>query len=250
MPSCPRGTILYTVRPGDTLWLIANRYHTNIFAVSEDNPGVDMNHLNVGQVIRICPENGGYQQARLQSAEIGVTSIELALSNAMRMLWEQHAMWTRMAIMSLVFDLPDGEVVTQRLLQNPKDFAALLEPFYGDQIATKFSDLLSEHLVIASDLVKAAKAGDTASASAAETKWYANADEIAAFLASINPYWSEDNWKNMLYEHLGLVKQEATDMLTGKYAESIATYDMIEMQALAMADMMTYGIVRQFQSLF
>jgi hypothetical protein len=166
------------------------------------------------------------------------------------MLWEQHVVWTRLTILSIVFGLPDVDLVTNRLLQNPKDFEALLKPLYGEEAAAKFADLFTSHLVIAAELVKAAKAGDNTAAADAEKRWYANADEIAAFLASINPYWSEESWKKMLYDHLAMTKNEAVYMLTGKYAEGIAIFDQIEQQALGMADMMTNGIINQFPDIF
>ena len=175
-----------------------------------------------------------------------ITKAEVDLMNNIRMLWEQHGVWTRMAIMSMVLGLPDEELVINRLLQNPVDFANALKIFYGDKIASKFSDLLKSHLVIAAQLVKAAKAGDNKSAIEAEKKWYENADEIADFLSYINPYWSSESWKTMLHEHLALVKAEAVAMLTKDYAAGIKVYDKIESQALEMADMMAHGIIKQF----
>src|SRR5689334_12914009 len=132
----------------------------------------------------------------------------------MRLLWEQHVVWTRLTILSIVFGLPDVDLVTNRLLRNPKDFESALKPFYGDKIASEFADLFKSHLVIAAQLVKAAKAGDNKAAANAEKNWYANADEIAAFLGRINPFWSEKDWKTMLHEHLALTKSEAVAMLT------------------------------------
>lgn len=155
-----------------------------------------------------------------------------------------------MAIMSIVFGLPDEEVVTNRLLRNPVDFGNLLKIFYGNKIALKFSDLLKGHLVIAAQLVKAAKAGDNKSAAEAEKKWYENADELAALLGYINPYWSKESWRTMLHEHLALVKAEAVAMLTKDYAAGVKIYDTIEKQALGMADMMAAGIIKQFPNKF
>ena len=168
----------------------------------------------------------------------------------MRLLWEQHVYWTRMVILSIAFNLPDAEFVTNRLLRNPKDFEAALKPFYGENIAARFAELFTNHLTIAGELVKAAKANDSAAAADAEKRWYANADQIAAFLGSINLYWSALEWQRMLYNHLAMTKAEAVDILTQKYAESIDVFENIEREALAMADMMTQGIVRQFPQYF
>lgn len=54
----------------------------------------------------------------------------------------------------------------------------------------------------------------------------------------------------MLHEHLALTKSEAVDMLTKNYSEGISIFDEIEKQALKMADVMTYSIVKQFPNKF
>jgi len=195
----------------------------------------------------ICPYNTSWLLAqRYRSTAIGTSKSEVYLRNVMRMLWEQHIVWTRMTIISIIKDSPDLDFVTKRLLQNPIDFKKVLKPFYGDEIASQFSNLFTSHLVIAAQLVKAAKSGYNNEAAAAEKKWYENADEIAVFLAKINPYWTKENWKTMLYEHLKMTKSEAVNILTNNYAQSITDYDEIEKQALKMADVMAEGIVKQF----
>ncbi|WIV12666.1 acetylglutamate kinase [Proteiniborus sp. MB09-C3] len=179
-----------------------------------------------------------------------ICSSAVNLINHIRMLWEQHGAWTRMAIISIVFGLPDEDPTVKRLLRNPTDFANALRPFYGDIIATRFEKLLTYHLTIAAELIKAAKAGDSQKAEDAEKRWYKNADDIAALLGYINPYWSEKNWREMLHEHLAFVKAEAVYMLNKEYQKSIDTYDKMEIQILQMADMMAKGIICQFACYF
>ena len=104
------------------------------------------------------------------------------LQNVMRALWEQHVEWTRMAIISAVENIADVDLVTKRLLRNPSDFAAVLTPYYGAEKAAGFEKLFREHLVIADQLVKAAKAGDKKAADDAEKRWYENADMIARYM--------------------------------------------------------------------
>jgi hypothetical protein len=179
-----------------------------------------------------------------------ISRAHLDLNNTLRLLWEQHVWWTRSFIISVAADLPDLDAVTARLLQNPRVFQAVLEPLYGPGIAAEFARLFTEHLTIAAELVQAAKAGDAARAADAERRWYINADEIARFLARINPFWSQMQWRTMLGEHLALTKDEAVAILSGNYEQSIRIFDQIELQALEMADVMTEGLARQFPRRF
>jgi hypothetical protein len=164
---------------------------------------------------------------------------QFEFKQAMRSLWEQHVAWTRMAITSLVFGLPDTDPVVARLLRNATDMGDALRPLYGAAAADAFSKLIKEHLVIASELVKAAKAGDSAAAASAEKRWYANADQIIELPSRLNPYFPKEEFRKMFYEHLALTKAEAVTMLQQDYKGSIQLYDRIERQALTMADLLS-----------
>jgi len=155
-------------------------------------------------------------------------------------------MWTRSFIISTASGLDDLELVTQRLLRNPTDFANVLRNYYGDEIAKRFETLLTDHLLIAASLVNNAKAGNTDAVNEDRKKWYKNADEIASFLSEINPYWSMKYFQSLLYEHLKMVEDEAIYRLNGKFASDIAIYEPMEAIALQMADLMAFGIINQF----
>jgi len=178
------------------------------------------------------------------------TRAEVDLNNQWRMLWEQHGAWTHMAIVSIVAGSPDETATVNRLLRNPGDMAAALAPYYGEAAANRFKQLLTEHLVLAADLVKASKAGEAAKAADIEARWYKNGDEIAAFMSSINPFWNEKEFRKMFHEHLDLVKEEAVTQLNQQYEQSVVTYDRMEQQILGMADHFSQGIIRQFPAKF
>jgi len=192
-----------------------------------------------------APEAGwGYGRAQHAAC---VSRAEMMLNREFRSLWEQHVAWTRMLIISIAENLPDEERVTERLLRNPSDMAAVFQRFYGERIAARFRDLFRKHLTLAAQLVKAAKAGNESEAAELEKQWFANADELAAFLSGINPYWPRSVLRRMLDEHLRMTKDEAVFRLQRDFASDIAMYDQIERIALEMADAFTDGIVRQFQ---
>lgn len=174
---------------------------------------------------------------------------ELKFIKVILALWAQHSEWTLMAITSIIFDSPSEDAVINRLLRNPEDFYLVLEPFYGETIASRFSNLLTEHLVLAADLVNALK-DDSEMIEDIRCRWYRNADDIARLLGFINPYWSYTKWRKMLFKHLRLAEAFATELFNNQYEEYIVTYDVYEAQIMMMAEMMYEGILKQFSCKF
>ena len=174
-----------------------------------------------------------------------------AFQNAMRALWEDHITWTRLYIVSVAADLPDKDATAGRLLQNQSDIGNAIKPFYGSAAGEKLTALLRTHILTAAELVAAAKAGDKAKFGEASKSWYANADEIAAFLSAANPKsWPLAEMKAMMKGHLDLTLEEASARLKGDWPADIAAYDKVQKQILHMADMLSAGIIRQFPAKF
>ncbi|HTE48347.1 MAG TPA: acetylglutamate kinase [Candidatus Paceibacterota bacterium] len=181
----------------------------------------------------------------------GVSAKSVALHSAMRKLWEEHIVWTRLAILAIVDNVPGKDEAITRLLKNYYDMSAALTPYYGAQAADAFGLLMKDHLTIAAELVTAAKAKDAAKSANAEKRWYANADALATFLSTANPTsWPKDAMTAMLKDHLVLTKQEAVDRITKNYKDDVANFDNIHGQALMMADGLSDGIVKQFPEKF
>jgi hypothetical protein len=159
-----------------------------------------------------------------------------AFHDGMRMLWEDHITWTRLAIVSLATNLPDTNSTVERLLQNQVDIGNAVKPYYGDAAGDQLAALLKDHIVLAAELINAAKTGDSSAVEQAKALWYVNGDEIGAFLSSANPTrWSDAEMKSMMREHLDLTLNEAVHYLTGDYQASVADYDEIHRQILLMA---------------
>jgi hypothetical protein len=187
----------------------------------------------------------------VKTAEAKPKTDAQAFHDEMRKLWEDHITWTRLVIVSLANDLPDTQATVDRLLQNQDDIGDAIKPFYGEAAGEQLSALLRDHILIAAEIIQAAKAGDSAAFEDARVRWYVNADEIATFLSAANPgRWPLDEMKAMMREHLDLTLQEAGNYLQGNHAASVAAYDEIHVQALHMADMLSEGIIRQFPSQF
>jgi hypothetical protein len=171
--------------------------------------------------------------------------------DAMRKLWEDHITWTRLYIVSFAADLPDTDMVAERLLQNQTDIGNAIRPIYGDDAADQLTQLLTDHILGAVNLLTAAKAGDTAATEEASAAWYANADDIATFLNSANPdNWPLEDLQAEMKMHLDLTLAEAQARLAGDFAGDIAAYDEVHEHILGMADILSSGIINQFPDMF
>lgn len=169
----------------------------------------------------------------------------------MRKLWEDHITWTRLYIISAAGNLPDKDATARRLLQNQTDIGNAVAQFYGPAAGDRLTGLLKDHILGAAALIEAAKSGDKAKTDDAAAKWYANGDEIAAFLSGANPKsWPLADMKAGMKMHLDLTLQEASDRLHGKYADDIKDYDKIHQHILGLADLLSSGIEKQFPKKF
>ena len=176
---------------------------------------------------------------------------QVAFHDAMRKLWEDHVTWTRLAIVTFAVDYEGFDATAARLLQNQVDIGDAIKPFYGDAAGAQLTALLHDHITIAVEILEAAKAGDTAAFNEANARWYANANDIADFLSAANPqFWPNDMMRADMKTHLDQTLTEAAHELEGKYAESVADYEHIHAHILAMADVLSSGIIGQFPSRF
>ena len=182
---------------------------------------------------------------------VPVSSEALALHDGMRKLWEDHITWTRLAIISLEGDTPDTDATVGRLLQNQTDIGDAVKPFYGDAAGNQLTQLLRQHILIAADVIAAAKAGDQNQLADAQARWLANADEIAAFLHDANPRnWPLDVMQDEMHRHLALTTDEAVAHLQGDWDGDVAAYDRVHDHSLHRADLLSDGLIKQFPQRF
>jgi hypothetical protein len=192
------------------------------------------------------------------SATNPIFAAEMEFRNTMRKLWEDHITWTRNVIISFEVNepdpaatLPDLTAALDRLLRNQADIGNAIKPFYGAEAGDQLTALLREHILIAGEILTAAKTGDADGLADAQARWYANAHDIAVFLSTANP----DNWPlaemdEMLREHLDATTAEVLARLNSDWTADVAAYDEVHIQALGMADMLSSGIVAQFPKPF
>jgi hypothetical protein len=170
----------------------------------------------------------------------------LALKTAMRRLWSDHVIWTREYVVAAIRETPDKDAAAGRLLRNQEDIGNAVVPLYGDEAGKSLTDLLKQHILIAVDLIEAAKGGDEAKFQSEDEKWSRNVEEIADFLSGANPNWPKGDVLDLLNLHLTLTKGEVVARLEQDWQKDVESFDEIFTEILTVADALSDGIIKQF----
>jgi hypothetical protein len=177
-------------------------------------------------------------------------STRIALYTAMRTLWAQHMEWTYATVVAFAGSSPAVDPTIRRLLRNQADIGDAFATYYGPAAGHRLTDLLQTHIKDAVPVLTAAEAGDTAALDQAVAAWFANAQDIADFLAAANPYWKQADLRSMMHTHIAQTVAYAADVLAHSYSTAIDTYDAAEAHMADLADMLSAGIIQQFPQRF
>jgi LysM repeat protein len=239
--------IAYTIKQGDNLLKVAQCFQTTVDKILSENKHIKRNKYNVGEVITVVP--GSIHNFEASISQLIANETELELIKEMRFRLQEHVFWTRAAIISILEDLEDKELIVTRLLQNAKDVSEVFSPYYSEEVVDTIDKLIEEHLTIAANLVTALRRNNAVLFERYNEDLYKNADAIAQTLASINPYYDIEELREMLYQHLDLLIRLMVEQNNKNYVQQIKDFDASHEQIVLMADMLTEGIVKQFPHL-
>lgn len=186
------------------------------------------------------------------AAAAGDTAKQEELRTAMRELWNEHGNLTVRGIVAAVSGLDETGPVVEALQANQNKIGDAVKPYYGDESGDALADLLHEHIDTAVATLTAAIGGDPAELETAAAAFYANGDDIAAFLSEANPeLWQLDAMEQMMTVHLDQVIELATLQIEGDHQQALTAYNTyIHHLNVGMADMLSDGIIAQFPDQF
>ena len=136
-------------------------------------------------------------KSRLQENLISYGQMNLIFQS--RMLWRDLVTWSRIYLDSRIAGIGIFEDVYNRIYRIPLDFGNVFRLVFGDQAAEVIIQQLSSNVILYRRLVEAMLAGDNEATNSITQELYKNADERAKYLASINPFWDETQWRNLIY---------------------------------------------------
>ena len=171
-----------------------------------------------------------------------ITYGQMNLVFSIRNLWRELSTWSRAFMISYFYGLELSNEVFTRLYEIPQEFGNILSYFFGYDLSVKFVDMISRQIVLFRTLIEALLNGDTAKIDEITRQLYQLADQRAAFMHEMNPFWDETESRNLIYAFYDYSIEEARAILSRNYSQEIDIYDRLLHHADAMGDFFTQGL--------
>lgn len=155
-----------------------------------------------------------------------------------RVLWDDHISFTRNAIVSILGNLPDVNVIGQRLMKNQEDIGSFIGAYYSNEQISTYVDLLKQHISIAVDVISGVEE--------AEARWRSNGEDIVQHMSNMNNiYWTTAIISPLWTKHMDLTIEQVNSRNAVQWEADIAAYDKNHMCMNEFSDIFSNGVIYQ-----
>jgi hypothetical protein len=161
------------------------------------------------------------------------------ISNA-RIFFRRYTTWLRAYILSRYTGVGAPEELFGRIYLETSNFGDMLHFVLGLDNANQFTQMMNQFTFALRDLIDAQLAGNSQAVTENVNRLYQNANDTASFLASINPYFNEEEWKNLLRAYFQYTLEEANLFASGQFKNEIELFDRIT----GLTDQMGYSFAQ------
>ena len=159
-----------------------------------------------------------------------------------RMFWFELVTWIRNYMISIYTGVGNPEETFDRLKQVPVEYIIAMKNFFPNIDVENYLQLFNEYLTLISGFITAMMENNTEELNRITRSLYENADKRAAFAASVNPFWSEEQWRDILYINLRSTIEESSSFLSGDYEKNIDIFTRLLDQAETSSTFLAQGL--------
>ena len=179
-----------------------------------------------------------------QDSQRCLTYEQINLIYNIKMFWFDLNTWVQAFMLSRYKDVGDEDEIYARLQQVIADYVNNLNQFFGETPgANELLLELNAYIDLIDSLITAQKAGNTEEVDRITQLLYQNADDRAASVSSINPFWDQDEWRTRLYNNLRITLDESTMFLTEDYARNLDIFSRLINLAESSSDYFEQGLL-------
>jgi hypothetical protein len=166
----------------------------------------------------------------------GISALKVDLRSALRKLFTDHGVYTAFVLKSIVDNGKDTSIFLDRLLINQKDIGDQLKPIIGIESGNKITEVLTLHIKLAGDVIKAARNRDNNLQNKIDLL-FANSDIVAETLTSLNPIVLPfEVTQDMFHVHNQFVIDMTISRITGDFLKEQQLYDAYYNELLMLSD--------------
>lgn len=184
-----------------------------------------------------------YKLEKETQTEEFLTYNQMNIIISIQKLWFKLSYWIRIYIRASIFNDPDLKSVSNNLINFPSEANSFSSIFYGTEVAQNLKNLSWEFIKAVMNVVEPMKYGDNVLTNSRIIEWYKIADKISSYLASINVYWDENQWKYLLYQYIKIKTDGIYAIVKGNYSAEMDLYNQIENINFLMASYFARGTI-------
>ena len=177
------------------------------------------------------------------SNEKYITIGQMNLINDFRTLWRDMVIWLRSYMVSTTTGFSNLPAIINRLYRIPRTFYDKFAPYFGEVKSEELAHLILMYIVNIQTLVNAEISNDQTAADFAVRNLHRYTEEMAGCLEGFNPYWSKDQWVNLLGNLTSMIIQEIIALLEEEYELELDIRERMLSHALVLGDYMAGGVM-------
>lgn len=159
-----------------------------------------------------------------------------------RMLWFELVTWVRIYMLSRFAGIGNSDEIYERLRQAPVEYVNTVKKYFQDVNEEEYLGLFFTYIELIDAFITAMMENDIEALNQITMRLYQNADDRAAFVASINPFWDLEDGRDRLYTNLRSTIEEAITFLAGDYARNIDIFSRLLDQAESTSTFLAQGL--------
>ncbi len=199
--------------------------------------------------LMMVPASAFAQAKEAPAGRLTTKAVELRL--ALHSLWGDHIFWVRNVVLTTKLgDKEAAQAAEDQVVQNAKDIASAIVPFYGKEAGDHLFTLLAGHYGAIKEYMTATFSANQSGMDAAMTKMQKNADHIATFLSSANPNWPKQAILSALGSHAAFHMAQIKAINAKDFSAEAKSWGPMKAQLFQIADVLASGIVKQFPEKF
>ncbi len=153
-----------------------------------------------------------------------ITSSQMNMISNSRLFWRRFTTWIRVYFISRYVGIGTEEEAFNRLYSETSGIGNFLQVIYELESSSNISGQFSQIIIALRNIITAQLQGNREAMTQNAENIFQNAENFASYLASINPYINESQWKTLMEDYVRYTIEEANSFVTGNYSNDIELF--------------------------